>query len=161
MSAAFDEPIPRGLLRAVGALVAVTLVAVAGYRFTAPPGPAPHAKAIVVRALFFEDRQDGSVAVIDARTGHLAETLAPGADGFVRATLRTLTRERQRRGIGAQIPFELAVLEDKRVVLLDPALDRSVDLEAFGSTNFAAFARLIAADASRPANQPVPRKDPR
>jgi putative photosynthetic complex assembly protein len=162
MSAAFDEPIPPGILRAAGALVAVTLVAVASWRLMAPAASdvAP-VKTATLRTLFFEDRPDGSVAVLDARTGQLAATLAPGGDGFVRATLRTLTRERQRRGIGPETPFEIAVLEDRRIVLVDPAVGRTVDLEAFGATNFAAFARLIAADASRPAPQPLPRKDPR
>lgn len=164
MSHAVDEtvPVPRAALRGAGALIAATLIAVAWSRLSAPPGiEAPRERTVAVRGLFFEDQSDGSVAVVDARTGRRASTLAPGEGGFVRATLRTLTRERLRRGIGPGVPFELAVLQSHRVVLVDPALGRSVDLEAFGATNFAAFARLLGADAPRSAGPSTPRKDSR
>lgn len=164
MSAAVHEEVqvPRAALRAVAGLIAITLIVVAWSRLTAPvESGLPTARTIASRTLFFEDRPDGSVAVMDARTGRLADTLQPGADGFIRATLRTMTRERLRRGVGPEVPFELAVLEDRRVVLLDRAVGRSVDLEAFGSTNFAAFARLLAADAAPSASPNTPRKDPR
>lgn len=164
MSVAVHEEVqvPRAALRAVGALIAITLIVVAWSRLAGHEEEGlPTIKTIASRTLYFEDKPDGSVAVIDARTGKLAETLAPGADGFIRATLRTLTRERMRRNVGREVPFELAVLEDRRVVLIDRAVSRTVDLEAFGSTNYAAFARLLAADASQLAPPNAPRKDPR
>jgi putative photosynthetic complex assembly protein len=158
VSEAVNDQVPPALITAAAALILATLVVVAWSRLTAPaPVAATSAGALKVRALFFEDRPDGSVAVLDARSGQLTRTLASGEDGFVRATLRTMAHERRRRGLGAETPFELAELDHGRVVLIDPATGRSVDLEAFGSTNFAAFARLLASDAP----QPLDRKEPR
>ena len=56
---------------------------------------APDAPTIAMRALRFEDRPDGSVAVIDARSGRQIERVQ-GEAGFLRGALRALARERQR-----------------------------------------------------------------
>ena len=150
MSEAFHGPFPRGPLLAAGALIGCSLIAAASARFVGHGQDAHTVAAAQSRELRFEDRPDGSVAVFDARSGALARTLAPGADGFVRATLRTMAHERQRRGAGPEVPFELARYADGRLVLADRVSGRSVDLEAFGSTNMAAFARLLDAPTTQP-----------
>ena len=93
------------------------------------------------RSLRFEDRPNGDVAVVDPDS-QLEVTRFQGEQGFVRGTLRTLTRERMRRGIGSGPAFELIGHTDGRLTLLDPATDVRIDLESFGPTNMSSFAQL-------------------
>jgi len=65
-----------------------------------------------------------------------------GEQGFVRGILRTLSRERMRRGIGSGPTFELIGHTDGRLTLLDPATGHRINLESFGPTNMASFAML-------------------
>ncbi len=93
------------------------------------------------RSLRFEDRPNGDVAVVDPDS-QLEVTRFQGEQGFVRGTLRTLSRERMRRGIGSGPAFELIGHTDGRLTLLDPATGARIDLESFGPTNMSAFAQL-------------------
>ena len=85
---------------------------------------------------------DGGVVVVDGEATGVAR-LAPGTNGFLRATLRGLVRERRRNGLGAEAPFRLTAHADGRLTLQDAATGRLVDLEAFGATNAGAFAALL------------------
>jgi putative photosynthetic complex assembly protein len=145
--------VPRAALVAVGALVAATLVAVGAVRISGVPIRAPDAEPMQTRSLRFEDRPDGGVAVIEAREARELVVLT-GEQGFLRGALRALTRERARRGLGAEQPFELIARADGRLTLLDPATGERVDLESFGPTNAGVFARLLDLDAPRPAGRP-------
>ena len=49
-----------------------------------------------------------------------------------------------RRNLGPDVPFRLALHTDGTLTLEDPATARTLELEAFGSTNSGAFARLLA-----------------
>ena len=60
----------------------------------------------------------------------------------MRGILRTLSRERMRRGIGSGPSFELIGHTDGRLTLLDPATGQRINLESFGPTNMASFAML-------------------
>ena len=71
-------------------------------------------------------------------------TVLQGEQGFVRGTLRALTRERYSRGIGSELPFDLIARVDGRVTLIDPSTGQRVDLESFGPTNTAEFSRFLA-----------------
>ena len=93
------------------------------------------------RSLRFEDRPNGDVAVVDPET-QLEVSRFQGEQGFVRGTLRTLSRERMRRGIGAGPAFELVGHTDGRLTLQDPATGIRIDLESFGPTNMSSFAHL-------------------
>ena len=93
------------------------------------------------RSLRFEDRPNGDVAVVDPET-QLEVSRFQGEQGFVRGTLRTLSRERMRRGIGAGPAFELVGHTDGRLTLQDPATGIRIDLESFGPTNMSSFAQL-------------------
>jgi putative photosynthetic complex assembly protein len=129
-----------------GVLLVITLVVVAAWRFSGQSAsqeiPAP---VVSVRELRFEDRADGGVNVIDVLHAERSQVLPAGSgtDGFLRATLRTLARERHRRGIGSEPPFLLSWRSDGRLMLEDPSTGRQVDLEAFGPTNAQRFARLL------------------
>jgi len=61
--------------------------------------------------------------------------------------LRALSRERHARGIGSAPPFNLVARADGRITLMDPATGQRVDLESFGPTNTAEFARFFALQA--------------
>lgn len=141
------RPFPRAPLLGAGALVVVTILSAAAGRLAGGGTVAPTATVLAVRDLRFEDRPDGSVAMLDARDGRQVDVAAPGTNGFLRATLRGLVRERRRQGVeaGPEAPFRVAAWADGRVTLDDPATGRHVELEAFGQTNEAAFARLLPA----------------
>jgi len=95
-----------------------------------------------LRVLRFDDMPDGSVAVIDVNTNQLVQRFE-GEQGFLRGTLRAMTRERRLHGIGADQPFELVAHADGRLTLHDPATGMRIALESFGSTNAGVFARLL------------------
>lgn len=102
----------------------------------------PDASPVKVLQLSFEDRPDGSIAVIDYKTGKQIDTVQ-GEAGFVRGTLRGLAQERKRRGLDSGPPFELIYRADGRLTLSDTATGRLVDLESFGPTNSSTFFKLL------------------
>ncbi len=102
----------------------------------------PDASPVKVLQLRFEDRPDGSIAVIDYKSGKQIDAVQ-GEAGFVRGTLRGLAQERKRRGLDSGPPFELIYRADGRLTLADTATGRMVDLESFGPTNAGTFFRLF------------------
>ena len=102
----------------------------------------PDASPTQVLQLRFEDRPDGSIAIIDYKTGKQIDAVQ-GEAGFVRGTLRGLAQERKRRGLDSGPPFELIYRADGRLTLSDSATGRLVDLESFGPTNSGTFFRLF------------------
>ena len=102
----------------------------------------PDASPVKVLQLRFEDRPDGSIAVIDYKSGKQIDAVQ-GEAGFVRGTLRGLAQERKRRGLDSGPPFELIYRADGRLTLSDTATGRLVDLESFGPTNAGTFFRLF------------------
>ena len=123
-------------------LLAGILLSVATLRFSGFEAREPDAPVTQLRELRLEDRADGSVAVIDARRGQEIDRVH-GEAGFLRGSLRALTRERQRRGLGPAQPFELTAHADGRLTLIDPATGERLDLASFGPTNAAVYARLL------------------
>lgn len=146
MRATARNLLPRGALIALGALLAASFLAIGLARLAGISTRQPDAAALSVRELRFEDTADGAVAVIDARTAlridhrHCA---VGGEQGFLRGTLRGLARERKRRDLDAGPAFQLIARADGRLTLADPATGQRIDLESFGPTNAAVFARWI------------------
>lgn len=103
----------------------------------------PEVRPYQALELRFEDRIDGGIDIHDAADGATISTVPPGVGGFVRATMRGLARERRREDIGEEIPFTLTRWTDGTVSLEDKTTGRRVNLDAFGPTNSAAFARLF------------------
>lgn len=146
MSKAGDKSFPRGPLLGAGALAIFVLATVGAYRLaqidpSLDEAPARH--AVAQRDLRFQDRPDGTIAIYEGADGRLVEVLAPGTNGFIRASLRGLARERKRQDIGADPSFRLTRWDDGRVSLEDPTTGRRIYLAAFGSSNEEAFARLL------------------
>jgi putative photosynthetic complex assembly protein len=145
------RPFPRGALLGAVALVAFALVVAATARVIGIGSPSlPVAAPVESVELRFLDRADGSVAVHEAEGDRLVDVLAPGTNGFVRSVLRGLARERKAQGVGIEPPFRLTWWADGRLTLEDASTGRRIDLEAFGSTNMGAFARLLSARSTPP-----------
>ncbi|MFM9914390.1 MAG: photosynthetic complex assembly protein PuhC [Rhizobacter sp.] len=137
-----DNVLPRGVLLAIGGVLLASVIAVAAVRMSGVAIHVPDEAAIAMRELRFEDRPDGSVVVIDAPTKAVIHTVT-GENGFFRGALRGLARERRRNGLGAEQPFQLIGRADGRMTLFDPATGQRIDLESFGPTNAAVFARFM------------------
>ena len=135
-------PFPRAALLGAAAMVGLAIVSAGTSRLLGARQPRPVAEVVMARDLRFEDRADGSVAVTDAGTGALVYVLAPGSNGFIRASLRSLASRRRFAGDTNQV-FHLAALSDGRLTLDDPTTGNPIELEAFGQTNEEAFARLL------------------
>ncbi len=140
-----DRPFPRGPLAGAIAMIVVCVGLIALSRMTGVGVTRmPSSEPVVVRELRFEDRADGSVAVLEPRSNQVAEVLEPGQHGFVRGVLRSFARDRRASAISDAPPFKLARLADGRITIEDMATGRRIELDAFGSTNVIAFARLLA-----------------
>lgn len=133
---------PRRVLLTIGIVLLGTLIAVAAVRLSGTNISAPDEAAVALRELRFEDRPDGSVVVIDATTKSVIHIMT-GENGFFRGALRGLARERRRNGLGSEQPFQLIGRADGRLTLVDPATGQRIDLESFGPTNAAVFARFM------------------
>ena len=132
---------PRLPLLAVAAVLAIAIGAAAigpsagGGRADPPPS-----RMLAERTLSFQDRADGAVI---AHEGATEVAVFEGEQGFLRGTLRGMARIRRGRDVSPEVPFHIAAWADGRLTLDDPATGQRIDLEAFGPTNAAVFARLL------------------
>jgi len=141
---AAEQTVPKGAILGAFALIAFALVSVSLARLTGiGTVHFEHASPIQSTSLRFEDRPDGSIAVIAPRSGEVLGVIEPGTDGFIRTVLRSLAFDRQRHHIGSGPAFTLNKWSDRHATLDDPSTGRSVDLVAFGRTNMQAFSNLM------------------
>jgi putative photosynthetic complex assembly protein len=145
MSEEFEaQPFPRAPLIAVALLLAATLALVVSARMMGRSASAgPPAAAIASRELVFQDREDGTVRVVDAHSRATIQVIERSQNGFLRATMRGLARDRRSRGVGSEAPFRLTERSDGALTLEDPSTGRIVNLEAFGRTNSGSFERFL------------------
>jgi len=147
------DSFPRWVLLSAAGVIAFSLLSVALVRITGNGPDQKPAPSSFERPLRFEDRPDGSIAVIDGRTGESIAAVK-GEQGFLRGALRALARERKSRGIGSEQPFQLMVRTDGGLTLYDPVSSQRVDLESFGPANAAAFLPLLTAEPKLPTAKP-------
>ena len=142
------SPIPPRALKAAGLLIVMSLALAAFGRFTGI-GKLEAPDADVVRAvdLRFNDANDGGIVVMHADGRHLT-TLAPRTNGFIRGVMRSLVRARRLDRVESDPPFRLTLWSDSRLTIADPATGQSVDVTGFGRDNRAAFAHLLATNAT-------------
>jgi len=129
-------------LYGAGLLVSSSILLAAYGSLTGMARPEQPGKVVAERTLRFADRSDGAVVVTLADSGKTLD-VAEGQNGFLRGTLRGFARVRHEHGLGSMPPMTLTGYTDGRLVLFDPSTGRQVDLQAFGSTNTAVFARLL------------------
>ena len=125
----------------IGVMLLAMLVAVGLARWSGLDPRTPDAAVQWQRDLQFTDLPSGDIAVLDHRTGQKVAVFS-GEQGFLRSTLRALARERKRRELGPELPFELTGHVDGRLTLRDASTGAHISLESFGPTNAAIFARL-------------------
>jgi putative photosynthetic complex assembly protein len=135
------DTFPRAPLYGAAALVLLALAGAGLSRLSAGPA-APDPVPAAQRDLRFADRADGAVLVYqDGDPTPIAEVT--GQAGFLRGTLRALVRARRLDRVGADAAFRLSAWPDGRLTLDDLATGERIELEAFGSTNEAVYARLL------------------
>jgi putative photosynthetic complex assembly protein len=142
VSHAARNPVSLKLPLAVVAGLSILVLATAMARWSGESIRSPDAPVISQRDLRFEDRPDGSVAVLDATSGQVIDSIT-GEAGFARGTLRGFARERRIRGLGPEAPLQLVARSDGRLTLIDPLTGHIVDLESFGAVNAGVFARML------------------
>jgi putative photosynthetic complex assembly protein len=158
MSAHGHERIAPPAALALGTgLALVSLLLVASVRLgLVEPSPsaaslrsAGHTAPAAERLLRFSDEADGTVLITDARTGARIDVVHREDGGFVRGVMRGLARERRQHRIGSQPPFRLTRWRNGALSLTDPSTGRIIELDGFGHTNRASFARLLGLGAPR------------
>lgn len=142
----FEKPVPKAFLLAAGALVCFSLLA----SFTSSMTDIGTTELVVTESVqtldvYFQDRDDGSLAVLAATSGEEIDVLEPGTGGFVRGVLRGIGRQRKLRDLGPDLPYRLIRWSGGGLSLADPETDVRVDLEPFGPTNVQAFASIFRA----------------
>ena len=143
-----NQPVPRFALVLAGTAVGVSLCLAGLGRMTGGGHDVPVSTPVLARSLLFKDQPGGAVAVFDAADPKAPiARIAPETNGFLRATMRGLAQQRLRQDAGQDIPFRLTQWRDGRLTLEDPTTGRSIEMEAFGSTNEAVFAKLLIARA--------------
>ena len=142
------SPIPPKVLIATGLLLTATLVLTAVSRITGVGRlKTPDADVVRTTEVRFRDAPNGAVIVTHGDGRPLTE-LAPGTNGFIRGVVRSLARARRLDRIKEDPAFRITLWSDHRLTLSDPATQQSIDVTGFGRDNRAAFARLLATNAT-------------
>jgi putative photosynthetic complex assembly protein len=148
------RPIPKPVLGAVFALVAVTFALTGAVAVGILDRPktaqaerlAAGVPVVKERMLVFSDRADGALVITEPGRGPVA-TLEPMSDqGFIRGAIRSMGRERRMKGVAPHVPYALRLWGDGRLALEDMGTGRTVELDSFGPDNRAAFRALLDAN---------------
>jgi putative photosynthetic complex assembly protein len=154
MTTLSPSPVSRTGLIAAISLVFIALALTTASRVSQILHPAPLDVPAVAPAssieLVFLDEPDGSVQVRRSDDRSLVQVIKPATGGFVRGVMRGFARDRMVRGVGSTPPFRLALSQGGQLSLTDLATGRVTVLEAFGSTNRAAFASMLPAQETQP-----------
>jgi putative photosynthetic complex assembly protein len=70
--------------------------------------------------------------------------MGAGEGSFMRGVIRSLVRQRHGAAAAAEHPFSLDHHADGRLIVRDPQTSEFIDLVAFGPTNVAVFAAMLA-----------------
>ncbi|WP_412852544.1 photosynthetic complex assembly protein PuhC [Ectothiorhodospira shaposhnikovii] len=114
----------------------------------AAPSSATQVTAVQTLDLRTEDRPGGYLAVLDGANGQVLQVLSPSEGGFMRTVIRIIALDRRTEAEKSDpSPLRLTRWSNGSLTLEDPATGLRYELNAFGSTNAAAFGRLL--DAAR------------
>jgi putative photosynthetic complex assembly protein len=101
-------------------------------------------KPEAIRDITITGTHDTEITIRDARSGETISTLAPTEGGFVRGSLRGLTRLRQVAGTSLDQPYRIIKWESGAVSLSDTATGERIYLNAFGPDHADAYEQLLA-----------------
>lgn len=90
-----------------------------------------------------QEKPGGYLEILNAETNQVLKRVEPGADGFMRTVLRIIALDRRQLEDHEDPPFRLTRWSDGGLTLEDPATGVRYKLNAFGSSNAAAFAELL------------------
>jgi putative photosynthetic complex assembly protein len=104
----------------------------------------PQTAIVEYRDVRFLDHETQGVEVRDG-AGEAIITWMPVAEGggFIQNVLRAMKMDRAPKGIAADAPYRVARHDDGRLYLHDLSTGRRQTVDAFGSTQTAAFAKLL------------------
>jgi putative photosynthetic complex assembly protein len=155
MNTAAELHFPRAPLIGAALLLATTILAVALLRPSGQEASGVFSRVAPVetRLLRFEDRVDGSVAVLDAEAGDVVAVAAPGTNGFLRGMLRGLMRTRKQNDVSLLEPMLLERLDNGTLLLVDDAIHATLDLDAYGHTNADVFKTFLKSRSNQGAQQ--------
>ncbi|MCB1427580.1 MAG: phosphonoacetaldehyde hydrolase [Nitratireductor sp.] len=103
----------------------------------------PFGKPQAIRDIVISGGMDLPIEILDAHSGKTIATYPVGEGGFVRGSLRALTRMRFVAKVDESEPYRLIRWENGAVSLSDTASGERLLLNAFGPDNAAAFAALL------------------
>lgn len=128
---------------AIAFIVISAIAAIVGRTFDVGTVHSVKRPSIETIALRFEDRNDGSVAVYNAKSNAQVHMIEPGTHNFLRVVLRALVRDRKARKIGSEPPFYFHRHAKGIVTIEDRSLGRILNMRAFGKTNMQSVDRLM------------------
>lgn len=142
-----SHPLPKPIIAGGSALMVAAVVLCAAAHATGVGVTRAEAPdAVASRDLVFTEGADGALSVADAGRGEgVVARFADGEGGFIRATVKALTRNRTLHGEPGVGAFRVSLTRDGGVWLQDVGTRQNVDLRAFGPEQVAAFGRLLGA----------------
>jgi putative photosynthetic complex assembly protein len=124
-------------------VLAATMVVALGALVFTPGKPVATGATISERIFRIDQQSSGVISMRDARTGATIGVLEENGDGFMRGVLHSIALRRTKAHMSQETPLALIATGAGRLILSDPPTDTMIDLEAFGSANEAAFAKLL------------------
>ncbi|EEW26210.1 photosynthetic complex assembly protein PuhC [Rhodobacter ferrooxidans] len=138
-----DDMIPKGLLRAIGVLLVVSIALVSYAVLTGREHVGqPKAAAVIEERQIILVGLDAQAVKVLNTDGTVLVDLPHG--GFITVIQNGLQRARKLRGVDQMKPVRLVRYENGRLSIIDPETGWTAELHAFGDDNRAAFERLMA-----------------
>ncbi|OCW58481.1 photosynthetic complex assembly protein PuhC [Hoeflea olei] len=107
-------------------------------------------KPVAMRDIIIDGTHDSEITIIDARSGEVIKVLPTSEGGFIRGSLRALSRIRHVSETPTTLPYRLIQWENGSVSLSDTATGERLYLNAFGPDNVAAYSELLASRGKKP-----------
>lgn len=98
---------------------------------------------LAIRDVVLSGTIDKQIDVIDAQTKAVIASYAGGEGGFVRGSMRALSRIRLVTDVASAEPYRIIRWQNGALTLSDTVSGERIYLDAFGPDNAAAFAKLL------------------
>ena len=140
-----EDTVLTNALRAMFAMVALVLIAVAAFQFSGMQKSAipPNADIVAEARISIVTDQTGAVQVFNVN-GEILADWDGDKGGFVSGVTRVIERERKKVGAIHDAPVIIRWRDNNRLSVFDPQTEWQADLMGFGADNARAFATLLA-----------------